>query len=98
MIKHVVMWRLKASHDKMANALKIKTDLEALAGEIEGLISIEAGVTALPDPQAYDVVLIAVFEDQTAFERYKTHPKHVVAAEFIGSVKEARTAVDYLLP
>jgi hypothetical protein len=98
MIKHVVMWRLKESPEKQANALKIKSYIDGLAGEIEGLVSIEAGVNALPDPQAYDVVLIAVYEDEAAFERYKTHPKHVIAAEFIGSVKEARTVVDYLLP
>ncbi|MDK2865709.1 MAG: hypothetical protein PWP51_237 [Clostridiales bacterium] len=97
MIKHVVMWRLKESPEKMANALKIKSLIEGLAGKIEGLISIEAGVNALPDPQAYDVVLIAVYEDEAAFERYKSHPEHVVAAQFIGSVKEARTVVDYYL-
>jgi len=98
MIKHIVMWQLKeeARHKtKHENAIEIKSLIEGLNGQIEGLLYIEAGINALPDANAFDLVLTCVFEDEAAFERYKTHPKHVAVASVIGEVKVARTVVDY---
>ena len=98
MIKHIVMWQIKdeaRGKTKQENATEIKALIEGLSGQIEGLLLIEVGVNALPDPNAYDLVLTCVFEDEAAFEYYKTHPKHVAAANVIGEVKVARTVVDY---
>ena len=98
MLKHVVMWRLKENalgQTKKENAEKMIKLIKALEGKIEGVISLEAGINALPDPQAYDVVLVGTYEDEAAFGRYLEHPDHVVAANFIGEVRESRTVVDY---
>jgi len=98
MIKHIVMWQTKEEargKTKQENAAEIKTLVEGLKGQIEGLLYIEVGVNALPDPNAFDIVLTCVFEDEAAFEHYKTHPKHVAVASVIGEVKTARAVVDY---
>ena len=40
MVRHIVMWNLK-EENKEQNALEIKQALEALNGQIEGLIKLE---------------------------------------------------------
>lgn len=100
MLKHIVMWQLKdqaLGQTKANNAKKIKEILEALNGKIEGMLSLEIGINALPDPQAFDLVLIGTYDDEDAFKRYLEHPDHIEAAEFIGQVRSARTAVDYFI-
>ncbi len=98
MIKHVVMWKL-ADHaegaPKVSNALRIKSLLEACSGRIPGLRSLDVGIDAGLDPQAWDVVLVTEFDDRAAFDAYQVHPLHEEAKAFIGKVRTDRSAVDY---
>ena len=79
MIKHVVMWKL-AEHaegaPKASNAARIKTLLEACAGRIPGLRSLEVGIDAGLDGAAWDVVLVSEFDDRAALDAYQVHPLH----------------------
>jgi Stress responsive A/B Barrel Domain len=97
MIRHIVCWKL-IEEDKSVHALKIKQDLEALQGEIPGLLHIEVGINAEDAPRDnWDVVLNSDFEDMAALEAYQVHPLHKAAAAFIGSVRLDRVCVDYEL-
>ncbi len=100
MIRHVVMWRLAdeaAGAAKKHNAARIKEGLEALAGQIEGLMDLEVGTNAIELPGNYDIVLIADFQDEAALERYQVHPEHVKVADFIKQVRLERVAADYVI-
>lgn len=98
MIKHVVMWRLKEEalgRTKMENALLIKSDLEALKGQIEEILTIEVGINCVSADQAFDLVLVSTFESLEALDRYQVHPLHKKVGELIGAVRTERVVVDY---
>lgn len=98
MIKHVVMWKLKAfaeGADRARNAKRIKIELEALKNTIPQIHHLEVGINVLASEAAYDVVLVSVFRNQQDLELYQNHPDHRAAAEFVGKVKEVRAVVDY---
>lgn len=98
MIKHIVMWRLKEEAlgcSKSENAQKIKDQLEALKGEVEEILDIEVGLNCIEGDQAFDVVLVSLFEDRDALDRYQVHPLHKAVGDFIGQVRSERTVVDY---
>ena len=98
MVKHIVMWRLKAEaqgHGKSANAELVKAKLEALQGRIPGLLAAEVGLDFSDTAASADVVLYSEFEDREALATYQNHPEHEAVKAFIGSVTEARWVVDY---
>jgi len=91
MVKHIVMWKLR---DK-AEAATIKVRLDALAGNIPGLLSIEVGIDFLESEQSADLVLIAELENRQALEVYQNHPEHQAVVPLIKAAAIARTAIDY---
>lgn len=99
MVKHIVMWKVedhKVHGTKQEILNKMKQALEALTGEIEGLIELEVGFNFNPSEAAYDVVLYSILQDRKALEIYQNHPKHVqVANELIRQVATQRVVVDY---
>jgi hypothetical protein len=99
MVKHIVMWNLKEEalgNSRKTNAKMIKEKLEALKIEIPELKYIEVGINDEDyAPKNYDVILISEFENFEDLSTYAIHPKHKEVGKFIGSVTEARTAVDY---
>lgn len=95
MIRHIVFWKLK-EENKSENALKIKSDLEALKGKIPGLLSVEVGINHDEAPQDnWDVVLTCGLESMDALNAYQVHPLHKEAGKFIGQVRTARACVDF---
>lgn len=99
MIKHIVMWKVKEHevHGTKEEVMrKIKLELEALKGCIEGLEEIEVGINFNPSDAAYDVVLNSVLVSKEALEAYQKHPKHMqVANELVRQVATSRVVVDY---
>lgn len=98
MVKHIVMWRLKQeAHGNSAehNARFIKEKLEALSGEIPGLLSIEVGLDFSRTDSSADVVLLSEFTDKAALEAYQCHPEHQALIPFIGGASSERRVVDY---
>lgn len=98
MIRHVVMWRLlpeAAGATRAENAAKLKRLFEALRGQVPGMLDLEAGINALDDPQAADLVLITTFADQAALDAYLRHPAHEAVAELMKQVRSERRVVDY---
>lgn len=98
MIKHIVMWKLKADlDDKKEKCHEIKEKIEGLKELIKEIEKIEVGINIEDSKEAYDVVLYSEFKDKESLEIYQNHSEHLKVAKFISSVREARAVVDYIL-
>lgn len=67
MVRHIVLWNLKETAEgktKAENAAIIKERLEALAGQIDGLLKAE--VTVNYNPKGMDLCLYSEFADKAA--------------------------------
>jgi hypothetical protein len=98
MIKHIVFWKLKdeaCGNNKATNAGLIKEKLEALGGQIEGLLKIEVGIDFEGSDMAADVALYTEFATKEDLNFYQQHPKHKEVQAFVGEVRSARQVVDY---
>ena len=97
MIRHIVSWKLRPEVKEEA-AQRIKQDLEALRGQIPGLLHLEVGINSVDAPQDnWDVLLFTDFESMEALDAYQVHPLHKTAAAYIGSVRTDRVCVDYVI-
>jgi len=98
MVKHLVFWNLKEEafgNNKATNALLIKKKLEALNGQIEGLIKLEVGIDFMRQEGSYDLALYAEFETKNALSFYQDHPKHKEVQQFVKVVRTERCSVDF---
>jgi hypothetical protein len=95
MIRHIVMWRLKDTPNKAANAVRIKQLLESLRDRIPGLLKIEVGIDYGAGDASADVVLLSEFSDPAALDDYQRHPLHVQMKPEIGSMTAERRVVDH---
>ena len=98
MVKHIILWRLKESltNEEKAEAKKnAKENLEALMGNIDGLLSITVNIDPLESSNC-DMMLDSSFEDEAALAGYQKHPMHVAAANnFVRPFAEVRLCMDY---
>lgn len=95
MVRHIVFWNLKdfaEGADKNTNALILKTKLESLVGEIEGLIKAE--VNQNYNPNGFDLCLYSEFTDKLALDNYQTHLKHLVIRDFVQKIILDRAVTD----
>lgn len=98
MIKHIVLWTLKAEaggRTAEENALEVKSRLEALVGQVPGLLSVEVGIDIGRTDASADIALVSELTDRVALAGYRVHPAHVEAARFISGVRDQRIVVDY---
>ncbi len=98
MIKHIVMLKLKefdSAEEKEKHARKIKSGLELLVDKIDELNAIEVGLNLSTRQSAFDIVLIAVFDDMGALDRYREHHDHIKILNMILDVTERTAVVDY---
>ena len=95
MVKHVILWKLKAEHNNDKVKADIKSGLEGLKGVIEGLVDIKV-ITERLDSSNVDVMLDSLFEDEAALKFYATHPEHVkVADTAVCPFTESRSCIDF---
>ena len=98
MVKHIILWNLKEeySEEKKAEIKKeIKTNLEALKGEIPGLLDIKVQTEYLPTSNV-DLMLDSSFESVEALKTYASHPKHVYVADtYVRPFTANRSCIDY---
>ena len=98
MVKHVILWNLKAEYAAEAKERikkDIKVSLEALVGKIPGLLEMHINIDGLPSSTA-DLMLDSTFESEQALKGYSTHPEHVAVAD--GKVRPftaTRACLDY---
>lgn len=98
MIKHIVMWRFKdqaEGNDKATNIRIAAEKLNALNGQIPGLIKLETGIDFSNSDASFDLVLYSELESHEALETYQQHPMHVAVGTFIRATVLARQLVDY---
>ena len=98
MVKHIILWKLKEtlSEIEKAEAKKnAKAALEALEGQIPGLISVSVAINGLASSNA-DMMLDTSFTDEEALKAYQIHPEHVAVANgYVRPFAEVRLCLDY---
>ena len=91
MVKHIVCMKFK----EKADAAIAKEKLEALMGKVPTLRSLEVGLDFMQSARAYDLVLIATYDDRAGLDAYTAHPEHKKVQAYIHSVREAVVSVDF---
>lgn len=98
MIRHIVMFKLKAFDTPAAKEAKlreIKDKLEALIDKIDVLRSIRVDFNCNP-AETWDLILTTELDTLDDVAVYANHPEHVAVAKgIIGPVKADRACVDY---
>ena len=95
MVKHIVFWNIKEDLDIEGVFEEIKLRVEAMNGEIPGLIKVELGRDFNGSEIAYDIALYSELENKHALQTYQDHPMHLHVKEFVGAVTSTRAVVDY---
>lgn len=98
MIKHIVMWKIKDSHEGMNKEelmAKIKQDLEELKNSIPEIKTMEIGRNSNELPTSFDIALYSEFESKEDVAIYQKHPEHLKVAQFIQQVRTDAVVVDY---
>jgi len=98
MVKHIVMWKIKAhaeGNEKSKNTLLIKEMLLKLKSVINYINSMEVGENINSSDAAFDLVLITTHDDEKSLSEYISHPAHQEVASFIGKVVFERKVVDF---
>ena len=99
MVKHIVMWRLKAGPGgigKADAAREVKERLETLPQNVPGILQLEVGVHLGPDTDGTsDLVLTTAFRDRAALRAYDVHPEHEKVKPFVKERTVERRCVDY---
>ncbi|MCQ2589382.1 MAG: Dabb family protein [Treponema sp.] len=99
MVKHIILWTLKAElSDAEKESVKkgIKEGLEALKGKIPGLVDIKVNATGRLGSSNADLMLDSTFESAEALAGYSKHPEHVAVAD--GKVRPytaSRSCLDF---
>ena len=91
MIKHIVLFNVKAGEDKDAVASLAASVLEPLVGKIPGLISLEVKRCFA----GCDFALYAELESREALSVYAPHPLHEEAKSHFFHLLGNRVAADY---
>lgn len=96
MVYHVILWDLKddiAQDERDIVKGIIKEKLEALNGQIEGLLSLRIYTNPLESSNS-DIMLVSTMRDAQALDHYQSHPAHVEAAMYVRSVVTNRRLMD----
>ena len=96
MVRHVILWKLKeelSAAEREQAAQKIKEELEALAGQIDGLLSIHVSIRPIAGSNMA-LMLDSSFADEEALEGYQVHPVHLKVKDFVKSVTVGRACMD----
>lgn len=93
MVKHIVMQKFL----NKADAAQAKNMLDALMGVVPSLRSMEVGVNELPGERAFDLVLIATFDDMQGLHAYDEHPAHAAVRAFIKPRRSQSASVDFTI-
>jgi hypothetical protein len=93
MIRHIVLWRLKAEgRDRFA---EIRAALEAQQERIPGLLRVEVGRSFAAGRRAVDFALLCDFESRAALEAYHRHPVHHETRLIVDPLVEEHWIADY---
>ncbi len=94
MVNHVVMFKFKST-TAPAERQAYVTELRSLGKKISEVRRLDVGENIVSSPRAYDVVLIASFDNREALDRYARHPEHQPVLQRTAQVCESVAVVDY---
>lgn len=98
MVKHIILWKLKetlSEEEKVSIKSAIKTNLEGLTGQIDGLLGMQIRTDYLGSSSA-DIMMDSTFASEEALKNYQKHPKHVhVADTYVRPNVAVRLSMDY---
>lgn len=95
LVRHIVFWNLKENAeggDKITNADRIKSELEALVGQIDGLLKAEVNMNY--NPNGFDICLYSEFSSRESLDFYQNHPLHLKVKDFVQKVVTQRVVTD----
>ncbi len=95
MVRHIVMIKFSKDSNNQVVASKLKVMLEQLQLSIKSLNKIEVGTNFSTKSSAYDLVLIADFNNEAGLDEYRVHPEHVKVLDYLKIVMDKATVVDY---
>ncbi|RLD91632.1 MAG: Dabb family protein [Bacteroidetes bacterium] len=95
MLRHIVMVKFKDRESVSETSDKLKKILVALEKSVDSLKRMEVGININTRLSAFDVVLIADFDDEAGLNSYRIHPEHVKVLDFLKDTMEKSAAVDY---
>jgi hypothetical protein len=98
-IRHVVMWRLRAqsTDERRAACQLVKRAFESLRGHIPGMVHLEIGIDHSHVDYACDVVLMSDFETAEALSAYAMNPEHLRVRDELGDIRTHRYQVDFVI-
>jgi hypothetical protein len=94
MIRHIVLWRLKAAD---VDFELIRRTLEAQVGRIPGLQRAEVGRAFNTGRRAVDFALVCDFESRAALEAYHKHAAHMETRAVVDPLIAEHWIADYEL-
>ena len=98
MVKHMIIWNLKeefSPEEKAQIKKEMKESLEALKGQVPGLVDINVHIDPLPSSNG-DVMLDSTLESEEALKAYAVHPIHVEAANTkVRPFTASRSCIDF---
>lgn len=96
-VRHVVVWRLvqETDSEKQEVFRSLKSELEALVGEIPGIVSLTVSYSTGSNPKNWDMCLISDHESWEALETYATHPAHLAVASRVAENTTDRASADF---
>ena len=99
MVKHIILWTLRpelSESEKSKIKADIKRELEALKGQVPGLVDITVNIDNRLESSNCDLMLDSTLESPAALKAYATHPAHVhVAGTFVRPYTVQRTCLDF---
>lgn len=99
MVKHIILWTLKAElseEEKQNVKASIKEGLEGLVGIVPGLVSATVHIDGRLASSNADVMLDSTLESEDALHGYATHPAHVeVANNRVKPFSSQRVCLDF---
>jgi hypothetical protein len=97
MLRHVAMFRFKEdSTDEQKHAARGR--LASLMGQVPSLRAMTVGLDIRRNPNNWDMVLVADFDDKAGLEAYFANPIMKAASDYVASVtqKEITARVQFL--
>ena len=99
MVKHIILWTLKAElseAEKRTVKMGMKEGLEGLVGQVPGLLAATVHIYHRLPSSTCDVMLDSTLESPEALAAYAQHPAHVaVANSRVRPFTAQRTCLDF---
>lgn len=95
MLRHIVMMTFSEREKLESTAVTVKQLLLKLEDSIETLLKMEVGLNFSSRDTAYDLVLIADFNNEKDLDHYRVHPEHIKVLDYLTTVVDKTTVVDY---